>query len=505
MKTRKSIYIYVLLIIGVIILVNILSDKFFARLDFTADKRYTLTEATERILKNLDEPVTITAYFSEDLPPDIAKTRRDFKELLIEYANISGGNVVYEFINPNESDENEQKAMQAGIQPVIINSREKDQSVQKKAYLGAIVQVGEQTDAIPFMQPGGAMEYALSSSIKKLSVLDKPVIGILQGHGEPTIASMQQAIAGLRVLYEVEAVNLSEETSDLNKFSTIAIIAPKDTIPDYELNKLDMFLSQGKNLYVAMNKVDGDFSTSMGNVINTGLEAWLAKKGISIENNFVIDAKCASVQVRQQQGMFSFASNVQFPYLPIISNFEEHPITKGLEAVVMQFVSPITFTGDTSVKFIPIAKTSEKSGSQSAPLYFNVQKRWTDADFPLKGLTVGAILEGNIVGNNYSRMVVYSDGNFAINGEGNQRMQQQPDNISLMVNSIDWLSDDTGLIELRTKGVTSRPLDEIEDGTKATLKWLNFLLPILLIVIYGIIRMQIKRTKRIKRMEEGYV
>jgi len=74
-----------------------------------------------------------------------------------------------------------------------------------------------------------------------------------------------------------------------------------------------------------------------------------------------------------------------------------------------------------------------------------------------------------------------------------------------MVNAIDWLSDETGLIDLRTKAVTSRPLDQIEDGRKNFLKWLNFLLPIILVIIYGIIRTQRRRSIRNKRMEEGYV
>ena len=73
-----------------------------------------------------------------------------------------------------------------------------------------------------------------------------------------------------------------------------------------------------------------------------------------------------------------------------------------------------------------------------------------------------------------------------------------------MVNSIDWMSDDTGLIDLRTKGITYRPIDEITDGKKQFLKYLNFLLPILLIIIYGVIRMQSNRVKRIKIMEENY-
>lgn len=102
MKNKKSLTYYLLLIVGVIILINILSDKLFVRLDFTADKTYTLSKATKNILKNLSEPVTITAYFTKDLPPQIAQTRRDFKDMLIEYGNISKGKLVYEFVNPNK-------------------------------------------------------------------------------------------------------------------------------------------------------------------------------------------------------------------------------------------------------------------------------------------------------------------------------------------------------------------------------------------------------------------
>jgi len=83
--------------------------------------------------------------------------------------------------------------------------------------------------------------------------------------------------------------------------------------------------------------------------------------------------------------------------------------------------------------------------------------------------------------------------------------QLPPDNVNLFVNAIDWLSDDTGLIDLRTKGVSSRPLDTIEDGSKTFYKYLNFLLPIILIVTYGFIRAQMKRNQRVRRMEEDYV
>ena len=85
---------------------------------------------------------------------------------------------MYTFINPNEKEEVEQQATQAGVQPVMINVRDKDQMKQQKAYLGAVVQMGERTEVIPFMQPGAAMEYALASSVKKLSSVQRGRAGV---------------------------------------------------------------------------------------------------------------------------------------------------------------------------------------------------------------------------------------------------------------------------------------------------------------------------------------
>ncbi|MBT4411922.1 MAG: hypothetical protein HOC82_18955, partial [Bacteroidetes bacterium] len=86
---------YIFIVVGVLILVNLLSDSFFLRLDLTSDNRYTLSDATKNIVRNLEEPVTVTAYFSEDVPTQMNQTKRDFKEMLIEYSNLSKGMVVF--------------------------------------------------------------------------------------------------------------------------------------------------------------------------------------------------------------------------------------------------------------------------------------------------------------------------------------------------------------------------------------------------------------------------
>jgi len=351
MNRKNSILLYILLIAGILVLLNILAKRYFYRIDLTEDNRYTLSDATKNILESLEDPVTVTAYFSEGLPPNIDRTRLDFKDLLSEYETRSRGMIAYEFINPNKDKQVEQKALQNGISPVVINVREKDQSVQKKAFLGAILRYGEKTEVLPFIQPGSAMEYSLSSAIKKLTVDSKNLVGFIQGHGEPSISMMQQAMQSLNVLNEVEGVNLTDSTY-LAKYKTLVLIAPTDSFPLMHLDMLNEYLSGGGNMVVAINRVDGDLNQGMGSEVTTGLETWLANKGVQVEKSFIVDVNCGSVNVVQRQGMFSFSSQVEFPYLPIFNTFNEHPVTSGLETVIMQFASPLTYTGDTTLNIL---------------------------------------------------------------------------------------------------------------------------------------------------------
>jgi len=197
-------------------------------------------------------------------------------------------------------------------------------------------------------------------------------------------------------------------------------------------------------------------------------------------------------------------TQIPFPYIPLIGKFADHPLSKGLENVMFEFVSSIRYQGDSTKKFIPLAFTSDQSNELKAPVYFNVQQQWTQADLPMKGIVVAAAVEAKLSSNGRTKMVVIGDGDFVVNGAGQQPRRLQPDNVNLLSNSIDWLSDDTGLISLRTKGVTSRPIDELEDSTKTILKYSNFLLPILLVIGYGVLRSQQNRIKRFKRMSENY-
>lgn len=501
MLTKRKIQISIAFVIGIVVLVNFISDKYFIRLDFTADQRYSLSDATKNILEDLYNPVTVTAYFSENLPPDIAKVRRDFRDLLVEYSTRSGGNLVYEFVNPGDDQQKLMEAQQNGISPLMINVREKDQMKQQRAFLGAVIQMGDRKEAIPFVRPGAAMEYELSSAIKKLSVVNKPKIALLQGYDEPTLGEIAQAHNKLQVMYDVETYRITDTTLIPSSYEALMIIAPMDSIPQSHLNQLDNYLNNGGKLLLALNRVDGDLQNARGVEINTGLESWLSRKGITVENKFLIDINCSNIMVQQQQAGFIMNTPVRFPYLPIISNFSDHPITEGLEQVLFPFASPLSFNQqDTSVYITPLAFSSNKSGTQGSTVFFDVMKQWSQSDFNLSNLPVAASLEKEDM-----RIVVFGDGDFIINGSGQNQQQLNEDNVNIFVNAIDWLADDTGLIQLRTKGVTGRPIDQsIEEGTKTLLKYINFLLPIIAIIAYGVFRFQLKRKLKNKLMNVDY-
>ncbi len=493
-------WLRLVLVCAILIVINAISDQLSFRIDMTEDQRYTLSDATLDILQGLEEPVTVKAYFSENLPTNVSKTREDFRNLLIEYSNRSNGMLDYTFINPSEAEESQQALMRKGIRPVMINVREKDQVKQQRAWLGAVIEMGDRSDVIPFLQPGTAMEYNLTTSIKKVSVVDKPSVGIVQGHGEPGLDQLSQLRQKLQVLYDVQTLQLAGGDISPEQYRSLLIISPNDSFPQQDLSVLDNYLSAGGRLCMAIDAVEGDFQRARGSAVTTGLESWLPKWGIGIEPVFVVDARCGRVSVRQQQGGFSFNTSVQFPYMPKIQSFPDHPVTKGLEQVMFQLASPLEFTGDTNSGGEILVTSSSKAGTVSPPLTFDVaNKQWQNSDFPESNIPMG--LARNIPGG--GRLAVFSDGEFVVSGQG-RRSGQSEDNISLMANTVDWLSDDTGLIALRTKGVETRPIKEVSESRRSFLKWLNFLLPLAIVLFYGVGRYQWRQRQRNKRMQESY-
>nr|WP_320118186.1 Gldg family protein [uncultured Marinifilum sp.] len=502
-KKRNIIY-SILTLAGFVIILNSLSSMFFLRADFTEDKRYTLDRSTKRILSEVKEPIIITLYISDDLPPDVNRTVQDLKNLLTEYNHYSSRKIDFEYINPNKNAELEQKAVEAGIHAVPLEIRQKDQLKVQRVFLGMIIQVGDRSEVIPLIKPGIAMEYTLSTLIKRLTIRDKAQIGYITGHGEPELEAISQVVSELSILYDIKPIHLLSEP-DLSKYKSLMLIAPLASISSTQLGRLDNYLDKGGRLMIAMERVRGMLNDGIGVSVSTGLEKWLEKKGLYVEDSFVVDKQCGTVTVKQQ-GFFSIPQQVNFPFLPVVSRFENHSITDGIETLILQFASPISFVGDTILEYKPLAYTSKISGKLRAPISFNIGRSWRTKDFLYPDLTLAATLKGPMgKGEEEGKICLIGDGNFIVNGLGQNKISIQKDNINFFANAIDWLSDDSGLMSLRTKGISSRPLNGLSDTKVFFIKYFNFLIPLLLLITYGLIRFKRSSIRRTKRMRSGFI
>ncbi len=501
MKKRQNLATGILLTIAIVVVANVFSYFYFFRIDSTKERRYTLSPATKDILNSLTKPVTITAYYTENSIPAISRARSDFKDILIEYAARSGNKVVFNFVNPNKSDSLEKTAQHNGIAPFPVQVREKDEMKSVKVYLGAVVKMGDKMDVLPLIDPNGSLEYDLSNSIKKLSIDKKPLVGFLSGNGEPALNEMQQVDMSLSALHTTQDLRLNDSLPIPSEYNTITLINPKDTFRHGQLRQLDAFLARGGRMFIAYSGLNSDLRTGTGMMDNTGLSQWLASKNIMLDNKYIIDARCGNIGVPQNLGGMSYNEQVPFPFLPIISNFSNHPVSKDLGSILFGFATDLKFIGDTNkVKYTPIAFTSDKTGLKKIPVTFDIAHKWEQGEFPLANLVVGAAFNG--IGSPDSRIILVTNGDFAVNGSGKQARKLNPDNVNLVSNSIDWLSDNTGLLDLRSKVVKFVPIRDVSDGQKTFLKYMNFSLPLLLVIFYGIIRMQVKKNLRKRRMEE---
>jgi len=518
LQTKREGIIQISLILGILICLNWLADSFIIRLDLTDDKQYTLSKASKDIAGSVMNPITVEAYFSDGLPPQLAQVQRQFRDFLDEYGAYSGGNVEYTFVNPNASEEDEGKTQQKGIQPLMIDVRERDQVSQKRVYLGAIFKYGEKQEVIPYIQPGAAMEYTISSTIKRLIATAKPSLGVYSGAGSASLEVMQQLVQTLSQQYTLEPI-AGLDTADVPAtIEVLLVIRPKEQLSNNELLAIDQHLMRGGKVVFAVNRVNTLIQQSQANLLNTGIETLLAGYKTPINGDLLRDVNSNTIGVRQQRGMFQYVNQVRYPYLPLISNFGDHPISKGLESVMLNFTSTLDLTlADTSVTVTCLAFSSERSGTSRGVFNINPFQEWKDDQFTERNLPVAALVEGQFNSafansdsisapmkrSSKTAFVVIADGDLVVNGTGQEAQMMPEDNINLVANAVDYLADDTGLLTLRTKSVTNRPLDNVDESTKMMIKYVNVFVPILLVIFYGLFRMQRRKKQRRNWFEKG--
>ncbi|HKJ34611.1 MAG TPA: GldG family protein, partial [Balneolales bacterium] len=356
LKNKKESILQILLIIGCLILLNYIVSGIILRFDMTDNHQYTLSKPSKQIAEKIKDPITVTAYFSSHLPQRLAMVQDQFKNLLDEFRSYSHGNVEYKFVNPNKNNQSERKAQQAGVRPVMVDVRKRDQVSQKRAYLGAVFQYDGKKQVIPVIRPGNSMEYTIASTVKMLTIKKKPKIGLLQGDGEPSQQSMPQLMKELNQEYSVVNVPSSElDTTQVPaNIEVLMVIGPSKKLDPKVLQSIDQYIMAGGKAIFAVNRVNGYIQRGVAVPNDTGVDKLLASYDIPVNVDLVRDVSSTSIGVRQQQGGYQFVNQVRYPYIPIITNFADNPITKGLESVVFKFVSSIDVSKADSLQKITV-------------------------------------------------------------------------------------------------------------------------------------------------------
>jgi ABC-2 type transport system permease protein len=568
---RKANITRLVLAVVIIVLVNIVSSFLFTRVDLTADKRYSLSPATKKILKSLPDVVFFKVYLEGDLPPGFRRLSNETREMLDEFRAYTD-KVQYEFVNPSSNPDPKERnkayslLVERGLQPTDLRVNTKGQASQLIIFPGAIASYRSKDIPVELLmaQLGQApekvlnnsvqtLEYNLASAIQQLTVPIKHRVAFIEGQGELTEMETIDIHNALSDFYDVDRVTIDHKINSLtvrlkmdsareplvNKYRAIIIAKPTKPFDEKDKFLLDQYIMRGGKVlwlldpvFASMDSLNKYVST-MGITNDVNLDDMLFNYGARLNNNLVLDMTALPIPVKTGQ----VGNQPQFDFLPwyffpIITPTINHPIVNGLNAIKTEFVSTVDTVDAPGVKKTFLLTTTPYARTVNAPVYISLEilkKQPDERMFNQGPLPVALLLEGTFksayqfrlppeIESNKglgfldksrkpTKMIIVGDGDIAKNQfhfkDGyplplgyDQYTRQTFGNKDFILNCMNYLCDDSGLISVRSRELKMRLLD-MTRVEKSRLFWelLNTLLPVLLILGFGIAKFQIRKKK----------
>ncbi len=392
-KYTRGIFNWTFLVIVVVglILVNVVSSFLYKRFDMTVDQRYSLAQGTVDFLSDstrLRSKVTVTIYLEGNMPSEMKHFRNAIEDKLKEFKEYAGDKIEFQFKDPNIGTETEQNTLHQklyregkGLIPMELMYQKDGSQSQIMLWPGAIINYeGEDKNAVQFMPgtPAGRpyqldgitemiqnsmnnLEYILLSSIRRAIQLDRQKIGFLQGHGELTEPQTIRARTLIAPYFSTADVTINGRLDALDGLDGLVIAGPKSYFSDKDLFIIDQFVLKGGRLVCLLDalnlpedslKAKGMTHTTR---ITTGLEKMLFDYGLKLNDNFVIDARCAPI-------VTPFAKQSLLPwFFHVLATPTKHPIARNLEPVSLKYANEIQFVQDDRFRLSPILTSSTNS------------------------------------------------------------------------------------------------------------------------------------------------
>ena len=553
MKKRNQDITHFILSVCAIILVNIIASNFFFRIDLTEEKRFSISNATKNMLSELDDEVYVEVYLEGEFPAGFKRLQSSIKETLEEFKIYGNNNIRYDFIDPNDFSDNKtknkfhQQLAEKGIQPTNLVAQEDGGKVEKIIFPGAIIRYKEKETSVQLLSGNRgasadeqlnhsveAVEYNFADAIRKLNLTKKKKIAFLQDHGELSGINIASITNELAAYYDVKMVNLREKVS-LNEFDLVVCAKPTKTFSDTSVFKLDQYVVKGGNALFLVDNMDVvlDSIGEQGSYIlpyELNLKDWFFKLGVRLNNDLIKDFYCGFLPM-----MTGYTGNqpqmqlMPWRFYPMINTFGTHPISKNLGGIMTRFVGSIDSIKAVGIAKTPLLFTSKYTRIVSSPVRvnFNEARIEVDPNTYINGSqAVGYLLEGEFTSMYKNRLtksaeekfefkekekpakvVIFSDGDLISNHVNPKTGTPYPlgydmflqrffANKELILNTVDYMLDDSQLIQARNKEVVLRPIDKIKVKNDALFyQVLNIALPITLVIIFGMIWFYIRKRK----------
>ncbi|WP_316803839.1 gliding motility-associated ABC transporter substrate-binding protein GldG [Pedobacter nototheniae] len=558
---NKSKWVNVALVIMALLVLNIAGQYLYHRFDFTADKRFTLNDKTKKILKSTDKPIIITVFLDGELPPAFKRLKAAVKDLLADYKAYSKTELKIVFVDPvaglNQADQDTviNNLFLNGIEATSLSVKTESGLTQKIVFPMAMIESdGKQLPVKLFqnLDPGRSyeeninnsienLEYTFTSSLKKVITGKNPRIGFTEVNGELSDLQLNDAIHTLSNSYEVGRINLNSiDKAGLDKLNLMVIAKPKKAFTEAEKYKINYFILNGGRVVWSIDQVNADLDSlrgSGGQMVfnsNLNLDDMLFMYGARINYNVIADANCAEIPVATGRvGGQSQIQMVPWLYYPILLPDTLHSMVKNLDGIKAEFPSTVDSIGVKGIAKSYVLTTSAFNKVFEVPKLFSLQMVAEQPDprsFHHTPKNVGLLLEGNFPSvfagrplppgiaaaystNNIgkpSKMIVIGDGDVFKNQVVEKDGSPLPlgydryskityGNKALLLNIVDYFTDDDNLIALRNKEVKIRLLDKAKlKLEKTTWQMVNIIAPLLLLILFAIFQHYYRKYKYAK-------
>lgn len=546
-------YFRILAIVVGIILVNIIASQFFYRFDFTEDKRYTISDATRKLLTQVKDPILIEVYLDGEFPAGFERLKRSIKEKLEDFNSYSGGKVNYKFTDPSQATDAAKRndfymqLAKKGLQPTNLHANEDGKQIEKIIFPGALIRLADRELPIQFLKGNQSapaevrlnqsiegIEFELASAVEKITNVNRKRIGVIQGHGELNGTEMYDLGVTLKDLYAVEKVDLPKVVN-LEGYDAIIVAAPDSSFSEPDKFKIDQFIVKGGHALFFIDGINVRIDSikpegSLHLPVDTKLNDLLFKLGVRINGDIVMDMNSAYIPlVTGYMGDKPQTQMSPWRYYPIVNFFGQHPTVKNMDALQIRFASSIDTVYTPGIRKTPLFMTSNYSRIIPSPvrLSFNdarLQPR--PEQYKVKNIPLSYLLEGSFQSlytnrlaketidtfnfkerDKPSKVLVVSDGDFVRNDINFMQKTTYPlgydrfagiqfANKDLILNVLAYMLDNDGLILARTKEIQIRPLDKLKVN-KEKQKWqaLNLIAPVVLIGLFGLVWTARRKSK----------